>query len=190
MPSRQIRRAALIAIVALGWSCERAPSGAVVTPTAVEATTAPADDGGEECTRGRPEPILAPVAKAPAPTFRRLGPYEATESTTLDGGIAASVRQFGCAHYAVEYAFAVAEAPSASPPAAWLERAADLMAALPVVASDREALRSIAEKLRDSAGEAYTYGDPLAMSEMETVSLRVEASPPGSKLIVLYDVAL
>lgn len=173
------------------FACRGASPGAAAERRGSADKAAPPSATSDECVRGRPEPILAAPAGAPAPTFRRLGAYKAEETTRLRGNVEVSVRQFGCAHYAVEFALSIPDAPLRKlPPAAGLQRAALLLEELTVVPAQQAALRSIAEFLRAHASVPYAYGRALRMSEMETVSVRAEAAPAGTRLLVLYDVAL
>ena len=145
----------------------------------------------QDCVRGAPVPLLSSTPNGKTPTFERLGPYEARERVVLEGGIELTIRQFGCDHYAVEYVFALpGEKPTDRSPAGWLLRAADLLRNVRVSPAQVEAIQSIAATLRQKAANPYTYGAPLRMSDMETVSATVESMPHGARLVMLYDVAL
>ncbi len=158
-----------------------------------ERPSSAADTGAnqQDCVRGAPVPLLLSTRGGQKPTFERLGPNEARETVVLDGGLELTIRQFGCDHYAVEYVFVLrGEKSTARSPAGWLLRAADLLRNVRVSPAQSEAIQSIAATLRQKAANPYAYGNPLHMSDMETVSATVESVPQGVRLVVLYDVAL
>jgi hypothetical protein len=126
-----------------------------------------------------------------APSFEKLGPLEALERLELDDGTAVTIRHFGCAHYGLEFTFSLpnSAAPQAGPDY-WLERAATLLASLPVTPEDEQRITRTARLLEASADDTYTYGEPLQLSEIASVSVTVEVSPAGTRLVVLYAVIL
>jgi hypothetical protein len=102
-----------------------------------------------------------------------------------------TVRQFGCAHYAVEYTFVLkGDTPASRDVSGWLKLAAELFDAMPVVPSERKVVQSVSAAMRATAAETYSYGDPLKVSEIDTVSVQVEQAKGGVTLKATYDVSL
>jgi hypothetical protein len=61
---------------------------------------------------------------------------------------------------------------------------------MPVVPSERKAIQSVSATLRANAAGTYSYGDPLKVSEIDSVSVEVEPTQGGVVLKATYDVTL
>ena len=145
-----------------------------------------------DCVRGEPEPVLR-AGGSPAASFERTGALSATEDLQLDDTTSLRITHSGCAHYTETYAFTIRAASTDVANAdVWLAHGAKLLRALPAHERRTSQLESLASTLANEAAKnaPYSYGDPIAIPELATVSLVVTATTGGVMLEITYDVAL
>ena len=164
--------------------------------TATRADSSQPDTGKRlviaDCVRGEPEPVLRAGA-SPVASFERTGALSATESLQLDDTTSLRITHSGCAHYTETYAFAIRAANiDVANADLWLAHGAKLLRALPAHERRTSQIESLASTLANEAAKTkpYTYGDPIAIPELATVSLLVTAATGAVMLEITYDVAL
>jgi len=197
----------VLAALMLGLvSCQKGPAGESGRPAETagapkSAAPEPAKPGAQastpqasadqDCTRGEPEPALAQRKEGPAPTFERRGKFEAIESLRLSDSVLLAIRHFGCTHFAENYEFTVqGDGHSATDTAYWLNKGAALLRELPARAIKAAQLQNMGRALKDNAVKPYSYGDPIRLSEVESVAVKVEPAPGGKVVAVLFQVTL
>jgi hypothetical protein len=162
----------------------------VVAVLAAQGVAAAADSAQKDCVRGEPEPVLVWSHESQKYSFEKLA-SETTERLTLDDKTALTVRNFGCAHYALEFTFLLTgERASDHQPKEWLARAAALLRRLEARPASEPLLSQAADRLQRAAVAPYEYRTPLSIPENTSVTLDVRSVADGTKLVVLYDVAL
>ncbi len=169
-------------------ACLLAANGCTTT-----ATSRGEAQAGDTCARGEPAPVLR--AGGDGLVSHELMPHRddgtADETATLKDGTVVAIKHAGCAHYVLTFSFPrQGTSPDERTPALWLARAAEVFGKLVDVANHPGAIRNIAQALVARAADTYTYGEIITISELETVSLRVEEGSAGAELRVIYDVAL
>jgi hypothetical protein len=177
-----------------GGRAER--DGRPESATASKLDSSPSDTGKRlataDCVRGEPEPVLRAGA-SPAASFARTGALSATEDLQLDDTTSLHITHSGCAHYTETYAFTIrATSVDVTNADLWLTHGAKLLRALPADERRTSQLESLASTLANEAATTapYTYGDPIAIPELATVSLSVKSTNGGVVLEITYDVAL
>ena len=143
----------------------------------------------EDCVRGPLAPVLVRPSGQQKYSFVKSAD-DATEQLAMDDKTALSIRHFGCAHYALEFSFVLTgEKPGDHQPNEWLARAAVLFDRLEERPGSLR-LSQVAERLRRAAAEPYEYGTPLSIPSITSLTFDVRAVAQGTKLVLLYDVAL
>jgi hypothetical protein len=134
--------------------------------------------------------MLAQISGSPAPVVTRNGD-EMIERAHMRNAVDVSIRQFGCAHYAVEYTFVLkGQSVKAHDASGWLMRGADLIDQLQVVDSEAAVVRATSAALRAAAAEPYTFGDAVKVLEVGTVSVQADQEEGSVNLRATFDVAL
>ena len=142
-----------------------------------------------DCVRGEPAPWLGTAPGAARPVFQRKSATEAVETLRIDPRTDVTIRHFGCAHFALEVTFAIKAARPRST-SAWLSQAAQLLERLPVADDQRAIVGHIARSLRRAASGRYAFGMPLSITETATLTVDLHRDRAGTRLVVLYDMAL
>lgn len=141
------------------------------------------------CARGEPAPLLVSAAGRSTPVFVRNGDGEGLETFQVDRETKLAIRHFGCAHFALEFTFVTRTGPSKSP-TAWPARSARWLRDLPVTSTQRGFVDHIARQLDDAAARGYAPGASLQVSETATLTMHVHRGASGTRVVILYDVAL
>ena len=147
----------------------------------------------DDCVRGEPEPVLASTGTAPRPRFQRTGALSAAEDAQVDDTTSLHITHGGCAHYVENYTFTIRGATrDTSDTDYWLERGAALLRSLPVGERRTAQIEALATTLMMEAAKPapYTYGEPIAIPELTTVTLTVTHKDGGVVIDLVYDVAL
>lgn len=139
-----------------------------------------------DCSRGEPEPLLRTTALS---NFQRQGPLTAYETARLDASTGVEIKQSGCASALEEITFTVASGQKKSA-AEWLEHAAALIDRTPVNRAFEKSFRVLARALRDAAKSPYQFGDSIAISESESVTLSVSVGADAAKVLVTRTISL
>jgi hypothetical protein len=142
----------------------------------------------QDCVLPALTPLLS-TSGGTSPSFEKLGAYEVEEHISVDNNTDVVVRQFGCSEYRVEFAFLLHhEDGSTRSSGEWLRRSAELLRKLKISPAQQTTVQDIADSLDEAASNPYQLGNDLPLSDMDTVSVKVETAPTETKLTVHYEI--
>jgi len=143
------------------------------------------------CAGSHHEQLLSPHFKVAPPPYLQFDLRKAVELDPTGGIGHPIVHYFACSGHALEIVVVLSDPPSHK-----LERVAELWQAAGVFdvlspsPGDRISLWTIAEQLRISPHEPFSYGTKMEMSEHESLQLRFDSKGSDARLMLVYRVSL